>query len=105
MLALALRDGHVAVQRLPSPWTPYLWPVEIMQYSDLLITGPLLPWLSENNKKDVVGLSLPNCIRGTLMTTVAAQPRAQSVRRLSCNETAAGERLVEEGGWWQDPVV
>ena len=87
------------------PGHPVCGSVEIMQYSDLLITGPLLPWLSENNKKDVVGLSLPNCIRGTLMTTVAAKPCAQSVRRLSCNETPAGERLVEEGGWWQDPVV
>lgn len=79
--------------------------VEIMQYSDLLITGPLLHWLNENNKKEVAGLSLPNCIMGTLMTAVAAQPCARSDWRLSCNETPAGQRLVEWGGWWQDPVV
>ena len=100
---LALRDGHVAVQRCLSPWVPYLWLCR--DYAVFLITGPLLPWLSENNKKDVAGLSLPNCIMGTVMTAVAAQPHAQSVRRLSCNETPAGERLVEEEGWWQDPVV
>lgn len=87
------------------PGYPICGSVEIMQSSGLLITGPLLPWLSENNKKDVAGLSLPNCIMGTVMTAVAAQPHAQSVRRLSCNETPAGERLVEEEGWWQDPVV
>ena len=87
------------------PGYPICGSVEIMQYSDLLITGPLLHWLSENNKKEVAGLSLPNCIMGTLMTAVAAQAHAQGVQRLSCSETPAGQHLVEEEGWWQDPVV